>query len=483
LIGTYRTHQIIVFIPNQAETEGSSHKLEIFSLIGCSSIFISIFNFDKTLPYPSYYTLLPTLGTALIIRFCNQNTIVGKVLSHKVPASVGLISYSAYLFHQPLFAFSRITSLGPLTELNISVIIVITLCLSCITYKIIETPYRNKNFVSVQTLFASGMIFFMVFSFFVVFLFNGRFHESNKSQVAVINSNSSQTHHNNIKTKFISTLNVTLAPITTQDMNKFSDKMPDSNLFVFEESEFRYKCHNYDQGQKEAVFCPVGKNNTTQPVYLLYGDSLSLALVSAFDAFNVTGAFTSATHGCRVLPTKDEDYLEAIRHGKQHEDCYKLPYDMIKFLKRTPSINRVYLAVNWMLNADRLSTDLNYTLKILTDFKLKVYLVQQVPEQPIRGPQLYQNLFNKGQLSNENLRKNSLSREEYNKQQAGVLQEFEKLKKNYKNVEVIYIQDAVCDDKFCPVGTVTEPYVFDTSHLTRLGAKVVKPKIEKYINY
>jgi hypothetical protein len=65
-----------------------------------------------------------------------------------------------------------------------------------------------------------------------------------------------------------------------------------------------------------------------------------------------------------------------------------------------------------MLNAGHLSTDLNYTLKILTDLKLKVYIVQQVPEQPIRGPQLYQNLFNKGQLSNENLRKNSLSREE-----------------------------------------------------------------------
>ncbi len=141
---------LVVFIPIQAETEGSSHKLEILSLISCSFIFISIFNFDKTLPYPSYYTLLPTLGTALIFKYCNQKTIVGKVLSHKVSASIGLISYSAYLIHQPLFAFSRITSLTPLTELNFSFIIVITLCLSCITYKIIETPYRNKKFVSVR---------------------------------------------------------------------------------------------------------------------------------------------------------------------------------------------------------------------------------------------------------------------------------------------------------------------------------------------
>jgi hypothetical protein len=302
----------------------------------------------------------------------------------------------------------------------------------------------------------------------VVFLFNSRFYVTNKSQV--INSNSSS------KTKFIATHNVTLAPITTQDANKYANKMPEPHLFAVEQSEFKYKCHYYEQSQKEAIFCPVVKNKTTQPVYLLYGNSLSLALVSAFDAFNVGGAFTSATRRYRVLLTKDEDFLEAIRPGKQHEDCNKLPYDMIKFLKRTPSINRVYLVFSWHFNAD-----FYYTLEILADLKLKVYLVQKVPVQTIRVTQLYQNLFNKGQLSNENLRKNSLSREGFNKQQAGFLQELEKIKLMYKNVEVIYIQDAMRDDKFCPVGAVAEPYFSDTVHVTRFGAKVVIPKIEKYI--
>jgi peptidoglycan/LPS O-acetylase OafA/YrhL len=76
---------------------------------GLAAILVAIFNFTDKLPEPSYYTLMPTVGTALLIVFARQ-TIVAQFLSTKPLVQIGLISYSIYLIHQPLFAFARITS-------------------------------------------------------------------------------------------------------------------------------------------------------------------------------------------------------------------------------------------------------------------------------------------------------------------------------------------------------------------------------------
>ena len=78
---------------------------QIFSLIGIVLILYSIFTFTKETNYPSFQTLFPTVGTALIIIFTNKNTLAFKLFSQKILVFFGLISYSAYLYHYPISIF------------------------------------------------------------------------------------------------------------------------------------------------------------------------------------------------------------------------------------------------------------------------------------------------------------------------------------------------------------------------------------------
>ena len=80
----------------------------LFSIVGFFLILFSIFFFNKQTIYPSFNTLLPTVGTALIILFANEKTFVKKILSIRLLIVLGLMSYSLYLWHQPILAFGRI---------------------------------------------------------------------------------------------------------------------------------------------------------------------------------------------------------------------------------------------------------------------------------------------------------------------------------------------------------------------------------------
>jgi peptidoglycan/LPS O-acetylase OafA/YrhL len=68
--------------------------------------------FNDKIFHPSFYTLSPILGVCLIIWFVNKNNFIYGLLSSKLFVGTGLISYSLYLWHYPIFAFSRIIDIN-----------------------------------------------------------------------------------------------------------------------------------------------------------------------------------------------------------------------------------------------------------------------------------------------------------------------------------------------------------------------------------
>ena len=94
--------------------------------------------------HPSFYTLSPIIGVCLIIWFSNKDELITKILSTKLFVGIGLISYSLYLWHYPIFAFARIMNL--LKEVYLKILLgIIILILSILSYYFIERPSRNKK--------------------------------------------------------------------------------------------------------------------------------------------------------------------------------------------------------------------------------------------------------------------------------------------------------------------------------------------------
>ncbi|WP_339643624.1 acyltransferase family protein [uncultured Porticoccus sp.] len=120
-------------------------------VLGMYLIVHSIFFLDFDVDHPGFVTLLPVLGTVLVIWFSNKNDLVTTLLSSRIFVGVGLLSYSIYLWHYPIFAFGRFLDSTP-TWHDKAHWIFITFVFSYITYKLVEKPFRNKQRIPRVTL-------------------------------------------------------------------------------------------------------------------------------------------------------------------------------------------------------------------------------------------------------------------------------------------------------------------------------------------
>jgi peptidoglycan/LPS O-acetylase OafA/YrhL len=132
-----------------------SHKLidETLNLVGLLMIGYAVFAFDGTIPFPGFYALVPTIGTGLIIVFSSPQTLVGQLLGTKLLVGIGLISYSAYLWHYPLMAFARHRSLTEPSSLQLAVLAVLSFPLAYLSWRYVERLFRKKGGVSRKAIF------------------------------------------------------------------------------------------------------------------------------------------------------------------------------------------------------------------------------------------------------------------------------------------------------------------------------------------
>lgn len=140
---------------------------QVLSLVGLAAIVAAVFLYDETLPWPSGYTLLPVGGTVLLLCCAAPGTWAHRLLSARALVAVGLVSYSAYLWHQPLFALARLRSLHDPSPLLMAALAVLSLVLAALTWRFVEQPFRGTTprwLPQRRTLFAASLAGLAAFS-------------------------------------------------------------------------------------------------------------------------------------------------------------------------------------------------------------------------------------------------------------------------------------------------------------------------------
>lgn len=119
---------------------------EIGFAIGLLLIAYATLTFSKATHFPSYNALIPCIGSALVI--VGHPSRMSRILSNGLMRSIGLISYSLYLVHWPIFVLYKYWKFAPITDVEIMAMIAASLASSIILYRYVEIPFRRGYFVS-----------------------------------------------------------------------------------------------------------------------------------------------------------------------------------------------------------------------------------------------------------------------------------------------------------------------------------------------
>jgi peptidoglycan/LPS O-acetylase OafA/YrhL len=116
---------------------------DLFAGAGVVLVLGATLMFNEATPTPSLYALVPVGGAALILMFTRPDGMVARALSWRPVALIGLISYSAYLWHQPIFALARIWAAEAPSDALMLALVALSLAAGWVSWRYVERPFRR----------------------------------------------------------------------------------------------------------------------------------------------------------------------------------------------------------------------------------------------------------------------------------------------------------------------------------------------------
>ncbi|MCX7424549.1 MAG: acyltransferase family protein [Planctomycetia bacterium] len=137
---------ILVFCP--APSQFKPWQVDLIGWLGLGGIFFAALSYNSSTRFPGSAALLPCLGTVLVV-YSNsfRPAIVGRILSTKALVSLGLMSYSLYLWHWPILAYQRYWFGEILTVSSRIVALSLSVFIAYISWKYVERPFRKGGSV------------------------------------------------------------------------------------------------------------------------------------------------------------------------------------------------------------------------------------------------------------------------------------------------------------------------------------------------
>lgn len=419
---------------------------DIYARIGLTLILVSFILVTEAMWHPGFITIFPVCGAYFILAG-DGHSAKPNMLNMRLLRRIGLISFSAYLIHQPLFAFTRIATGQTELPLLVSLgLIGATLILSDITYRFIETPLRRPGKGRAAVTLSLGAI------------------------------------------ALICGILMARGPHSTVNTEALLIK-PDRWIL----NAAGTRCVN-----KEVVHrCRLG-NSDIAPTIALLGDNHIQAMAGGFDEFFIAQNVNDidlSMGGCpfimgvrryaRKYPCDDfvEDVFEQLTarniktaiildrrnayllgEGATYNDGTKEPAD----LRLYPTAMGQDGDAN-MIQAENERLHIQ-TIKRLRDMGIKVILIYPVPEIGIHVPDALAERVKAGELPL------TLNRELHEARQAP-LEALKRLAAGDAGIIEFDPAEIFCDDMVCRTHGDTEVYYTDRDHLSRAGTALVLEEV------
>jgi len=427
---------------------------QALSLLGFGMIVYSIVAFDKTTPFPSLHALIPTIGTGLLILFALPKTLIHKLLSLKFIVGIGLISYSAYLWHQPLLAFARHRLLGDVSDFILIVLCIASLVMAWFSWKFVEAPFRNRKTLTRKKVFFFSIVCMVLFSSLGISMQLKNGYEDRVS-------------------------------FSEELANSFKSP-PLENCF---DTPFNHSAEEWG--------CILGRSEGEINI-IFFGDSHSLSFKTLIDQKakeKDVKVFYTGSSGCLpflgIYPQRNDQY----------ENNCNLLNERIFELAKSNDVDGIILSARWSYytygnygfsgaqlisnspegpfslqhSIDTFNSALEDTVNNYNSIDVPIHLITQPPHQKYPPQSVYFKIA-KGMDSVESL---SVRRHDFDRLNEIPINTFYK----YENKLNIYnITDLFCDEYLCPIGERDRSFYYDEDHLSTDGALKLEKVIEKILS-
>ncbi len=429
---------------------------ELSAGLGLALVLGTMLLLQENAVFPGINAVYPVLGAALIIYSGRQaQTLVARLLSHRVLVFIGLVSYSFYLWHWPVTVYTKMVwDAAPSSYL----ILVLSFALSVLSYRFIEVRYRkpSRRLPRRLRLFAElGGMGSLVIAGVAFVLFSQGLMEripAGLMEIAKVNNHVQQQKS------------------VAMHCRRFTE-------------------NQQAEGEEKGELCRLGKQDAP-PQFVIWGDShahaVSYALhLAALDA-GISG-YSLTDGGCRPLTGVYR------RHKKK---CLHFNNAVLGFIKDSPSVRHVFLAGYWRIsltgqgydNSNFLIVDdetlissplenrrvfrrgLERTLAALDGYRVSV--IEDVPEIGAQfGKAVANHFIRQAWLGSGALQQHSFIDEadSYAQQFSDVLAGLP------GGWDFIQVKPRLCNGLVCPLVVDGKLVYFDGDHLSRFGASLLAP--------
>lgn len=420
---------------------------EAIGVAGVAAIALAMASFDGRSAVPGPRALLPALGCGFVILGARTGTAIGRVLGLSPLVWIGLISYGAYLWHQPLLAFGRLLYPGEEHPGVVAITLVLSVIMAAASYWAVERPFRRRlPGRTVAWSLAAGFAALVAFG-----------------AIGVLSSG-------------------------------FAFRYPTALLDSLRASARRDECLDREGAHTRSDWhCDVGDESA--PVsFILCGDSHAAALLPAFDR----AGRSEATRGIFVAASGCPPILgvHALRPDQGRINCHELNERVLE-LAAALKVRRVFLAARWSYYSDGGYTGLDRTALGLTpssgfslsesrqalrhglgltvdryrELGIDVCIVLQVPQQLVEPMDVYRHAAWAGAEGLQaRIRACSVSVERHRALQAWNRDLFmaEALP---RGASVVDLDDCFVDGDRFVIGEPDRSWYSDDDHLSQVGAE------------